>query len=512
MPRALENQPPQRAGVKEWLALGVLTLSVLLIAVDNTVLSFALPQIAEALEPTAAGQLWIIDSYPLVLAGLLVSMGSLGDRIGRRRVLLIGATGFALVSVFAAFSASAGQLIAARAALGFFGAMLMPSTLSLLRSIFVDREQRRLAVAIWATSFAAGAALGPLVGGVLLAHFHWGSVFLIAVPILIPLLIGVPLLVRESRDPNPGPLDLLSILLSLVAMVGVVYAIKHFASEGFDVVGVISLLVGGTFGYLFVRRQLRRPIPLLDVRLFKNSLFSGAILVNLLITIALVGFLFFVSQHLQTVLGFDPVTAGLTLLPGLMVLVVVGIVVVPLASKVSPHIVVAIALLFAAAAYLLLAIGPDHPSREVVLIAVILLGVGIGAAQTVSNDLILNAVPPNKAGAAAAVSETAYEMGAVLGTALLGGILTANYRMSLVLPEELAPEDGAAARETLAGAYNMSEQIGGELGSRLMASAVEAFESGVTITATIGALLMVIASFMAWKKLRSRTDTGSFER
>ncbi|WGD37853.1 MFS transporter [Lysinibacter sp. HNR] len=513
MSRAFENrissQPPQRAGAREWIALAALMLSVILVSVDNTVLSFALPQIAEALEPTAAEQLWIIDIYPLILAGLLVTMGSLGDRIGRRRLLLIGATGFALVSILAAFSANAGQLIAARAALGFFGAMLMPSTLSLLRSTFLDREQRRLAVAIWATCFAAGAALGPLVGGILLAHFPWGSVFLLAVPVLIPMLIAVPLLVRESRDPNPGPIDLVSILFSMAAMFGVVYAIKHFASEGLDVIGVASFVVGVTFGYLFVRRQFRRPIPLLDIRLFSDRMFSGGILVNLLSVIALVGFLFFVSQHLQIVLGFDPFTAGLILVPGLVIMVVSGLAVVPLSRRVSPHVVVTLALLLSAAAYALIAIVPQSPSLEVVLIAFSLLGLGIGAAETISNDLILNAAPPNKVGAASALSETAYETGAVLGTALLGGILAANYRLVLVLPEGVEAGDSAAAHETLAGAYNLSERIGGELGRQIMDAAVAAFESGVTITATIGALLMVVAALVAWRKLRVRADTNS---
>ncbi len=478
-------------------------LPVLLVSVDNTVLSFALPQIAEALQPSATEQLWIIDVYPLVLAGLLVTMGSLGDRIGRRKLLLIGASGFAVISVLAAFADTAGQLIAARAALGFFGAMLMPSTLSLLRSTFVDREQRRLAIAIWASGFAAGAALGPLVGGLLLANFAWGSVFLLAVPVLVPMLIAVPLLVRESRDPNPGPVDPVSILLSMVAMFGIVYAIKHFASEGFDLVGPAFLVGGLLLGYLFVRRQLRRPLPLLDVRLFNNRIFSGAILMNLLSVIALVGFLFFVSQHLQIVLRLDPITAGLVLLPGLLIMILVGLSVVPIARRVPPHILVPVSLLVSAAAYLLIAAAPAEPSLERVMIAFGMLGAGIGAAETVSNDLILNAAPAHKAGAASALSETAYEIGAVLGTALLGGILTAHYRAEILVPEGLTPANAEAARETLAGAHNVAEKVGGDIGSDLMLSAQQAFESGVGITSALGAVLMVMAAVVAWWSLRS---------
>ena len=226
-----------RAPRRAWLALAVLMLPTLLVSVDNTVLSFALPAISRDLAPTAAQQLWIIDAYPLVLAGLLVAMGSAGDRYGRRRMLLIGSIGFTVLSVAAAFAPTAEALIAARAALGFFGAMLMPSTLSLLRTVFTDREQRRLAIAIWASGFAAGAALGPIVGGVLLEHFHWGSVFLLAVPVLVPMLILVPLLIPESRDPSPGRIDLVSTLLSLAAMGPVVYGIKSLATEGFTAVG-----------------------------------------------------------------------------------------------------------------------------------------------------------------------------------------------------------------------------------------------------------------------------------
>ncbi|MFP5251622.1 MAG: MFS transporter, partial [Actinomycetes bacterium] len=227
---AIDEAAAPRAGAREWVALAVLMLPVLLVSIDNTVLAFALPQISLALEPDAAQQLWMVDAYALVLAGLLVAMGSLGDRFGRRRMLLIGATGFAVVSVLAGFAPTASALIAARAALGLFGAMLMPSTLSLLRSTFPHRDQRRLAIAVWAAGFSAGSALGPIVGGALLEHFAWGSVFLIAVPVLIPLLIGAPLLVPESRDPNPGRIDAISILLSMAAMITVVYAIKSLAT------------------------------------------------------------------------------------------------------------------------------------------------------------------------------------------------------------------------------------------------------------------------------------------
>lgn len=497
-----------KAGPREWVALAVLMLPVLLVSVDNTVLAFALPEISAALRPSGAQQLWIIDIYPLILAGLLVSMGSFGDRIGRRRLLLIGATGFAAVSVIAAYAPSAEALIASRAALGFFGAMLMPSTLSLLRNIFLDTEQRRLAIAVWASCFAAGAALGPIVGGFLLEHAWWGSVFLLAVPVLIPLLVLSPVFVPESRDPTPGRIDVVSVALSMLALAPLVFAIKNLANgksvvvtAAFAVVGVVSLV-------LFVRRQLRRPGPMLDVRLFRVPTFSGAVLVNLLSVVSLVGFLFFVSQHLQLVIGQSPMQAGLSLVPGLGVMVVAGLAVVMLVRWVRPSTVIVSALLLSALGYALVLMLASPTAVAPIVVAFAVLGAGIGAAETLSNDLIVSSVPPEKAGAASAVSETAYEMGAVLGTAVLGSILTASYGANLRVPAGLDPEAAAAARETLGGAHAVADALPAEQAAALLGAAGEAFDSGVTITSGIGMMLMVISALLAARMLTMRAPAS----
>ena len=486
-----------RVGARGWAALVVLMLPVLLVSVDNTVLSFALPEISTALSPSGVEQLWIIDVYPLVLAGLLVTMGTLGDRFGRRKMLLIGATGFALVSALAAFAPTAGLLIAARALLGFFGAMLMPSTLSLLRSVFQNREQRRLAIAVWAAAFSAGSALGPIVGGVLLEHFAWGSVFLVAVPVLIPLLILAPILVPESRDPNPGRIDLLSILMSMATMVPVVYAIKEFAVDGVSPLVVILIVLGVGMGVLFVRRQLRAEVPMLDMGLFRRGMFSGAILVNLLSVVALVGFLYYVSQHLQLVLGLKPVDAGLALIPGMAMMIVSGLVVVPIARRVRPEVLVPSALVFSLAGYLVVAFTTHAHGVAPLIVAFVLLGIGIGAAETVSNELILAAAPPEKAGAASAVSETAYELGAVLGTTILGGIITAFYRSSLMVPAGVPDAVADRARETLAGAFSAAEKLPDALGTALQQAAADAFGTGVMVTSLIGGGLVVVAAVIA---------------
>ena len=491
-----------RVGPRGWAALVVLMLPVLLVSVDNTVLSFALPEISIALAPTGAEQLWIIDVYPLVLAGLLVTMGTLGDRFGRRRMLLIGATGFAAVSALAAFAPSAALLIAARALLGLFGAMLMPSTLSLLRSIFRNRDQRRLAIAVWASAFSAGSALGPIVGGFLLEHFAWGAVFLVAVPVLIPLLVAAPLLVPESRDPNPGRIDLVSIVLSMAAMIPVVYAIKSLAVDGPSLSAGAWALLGIVMGTLFVRRQLVAEVPMLDMALFRRGSFSGAILVNLLSVVALVGFLYFVSQHLQLVLGLSPMTAGVALVPGMLAMIVAGLSVVPISRRVRPHVLVPAALVFSVAGYLLVAFTTSDHGVAPLIVAFILLGIGIGAAETISNELILSSAPAEKAGAASAVSETAYELGAVLGTAVLGGLITAFYRGALVVPDGIPAEAAHAAKETLAGAYTAAQDLPTEIGDVLWHAASAAFGSGVLVTSLIGAALVVLAGVIAAVTLR----------
>ena len=498
----------RRVGWRGWAALIVLMLPVLLVSVDNTVLSFALPDIARDLGPTSAQQLWIIDAYPLVLAGLLVTMGTLGDRFGRRRMLLIGAIGFAAISALAAFAPSAGWLIAARAGMGVFGAMLMPSTLSLLRSIFTDREQRRFAIAVWAAMFSAGAAAGPIVGGILLEHFAWGSVFLLAVPVLLPLLVFAPLLVPESRDPCPGRIDPISIVFSMATMVPIVFAIKEAAVHGFDLTIPALVLVGLVFGALFVRRQLRMEVPMLDLRLFARGTFTGALLVNLLSVVALVGFLFFVAQHLQLIVGLSPMQAGFALVPGMVAMIVSGLVVVPIASRVNARIVVPAALAFSVAGYVLVALSATDADLGLLVAAFVLLGLGIGAAETVSNDLILSSAPPEKAGAASAVSETAYELGAVLGTAVLGGILTSLFRTGMTLPPEVTGSAADAARETLAGAMAVAEQLGGALGDQVRLAAAHAFDSGVVVTSLVGAGLVVAAAVIAAATLSTRPHTS----
>lgn len=487
---------------RRWAALAVLMLPVLLISVDNTVLSFALPEISAQLSPSGTQLLWINDIYPLILSGLLIPAGSMGDRFGRRTMLLLGGLGFTVISAAAAFTPTAAWLIAARAGMGIFGAMLMPATLSIIRNMFSDSTERRTAIAIWASGFAGGAALGPIVGGFLLEHFYWGSVFLMAAPVLLPLLILGPWLIPNSKDPNPGTIDFVSITLIMATMTPFVYAIKHFAHDSFDLITVVLLLVTLICGIAFTRRQLARTNPMLDVRLFTNKEFTGAVLTNLMAIFSLVGFLYFVSQHLQLVSGHSPFSAALVLLPGLVLTVIAGLVVVYLVKVIKPWIVIAGALLMNAAAFTLVFFTAGSGSDTGILVAFALLGVGIGFAETLTNDIILAAVPPHKAGAASAISETAYETGSVMGTAILGSILNAAYVAHLVVPEGVSAADADAAGQTLGGAAETAERIGGETGAALLASAQHAFDSGVVYTSAIGVVLMLICTVTVVRTLR----------
>ncbi|HET6861296.1 MAG TPA: MFS transporter, partial [Streptomyces sp.] len=309
------KQPDAVRGPGRWLALAVLVLAVLLVAVDATVLGLATPFLSEDLKPSGTQLLWIGDVYSFVIAGLLVSMGSLGDRIGRKKLLLVGAVAFGGVSVLNAYATSPEMMIVARALLGVAGATLMPSTLALIRNIFHDAKERSLAIGIWGAAASAGAAVGPVVGGFLLEHFWWGSVFLINLPVMAVLVVVGIKLLPESKNPAPGPWDLLSVGLSLIGMVGVVYAVKEAAAHGFQWYVFAAAVVGAGALWWFVRRQLTLPAPLLDMRLFHHRGFSGAVLADLLTILGLSGLVFFLSQFLQLVQLHSPLEAGLIELP-----------------------------------------------------------------------------------------------------------------------------------------------------------------------------------------------------
>ncbi|MEU6538753.1 MFS transporter [Streptomyces sp. NPDC047000] len=482
-----------------WLALSVLVLAVLLVAVDATVLGLATPYISEDLEPSGTQLLWIGDVYSFVIAGLLVSMGSLGDRIGRKRILLGGATAFGAVSVLNAYATTPGTMILARALLGVAGATLMPATLALIRNLFHDPRERSLAVGIWGATASAGTAVGPITGGFLLEHFWWGSVFLINLPVMAVLvLVGIRTL-PESRDPAPGPWDMSSVVLSLVGVIGVVYAVKEAAAHGPTPPSAAAGLLGAAALYGFVRRQLTLPAPLLDIRLFRNRGFSAAVLADLLTVLGMSGLVFFLSQYLQLVQGRPPFEAGLAELPAAVGAVAAGLVAGRAARRFSVRAVVSGGLAAVGLALAALATIDRSTGYPVLGAALLVVGVGAGFSFTVTADVILAGVPREQAGAASAVSETAYELGAALGIALLGTIVTSVYR---AFPAP--PGIPSAARESLGAAVRAAGSLPPRTAARLLTAARESFVQGLTLASAVGAAVLLLAAGTAWHLLRDQ--------
>ncbi|MRJ75605.1 MFS transporter [Aeromicrobium sp. SMF47] len=491
-----------RAGPKEWAALAVLMLPVLMTSVDNTVLTFALPAMSVDLRPTGTQLLWIVDVYAIMLAGLLIAMGSIGDRFGRRRLLVIGSIGFGVASLLAAFSQSPEMLLVARVLQGVFGAMLMPSTLSLIRNVFHDARDRRIAIATWAAMFSGGAALGPVLGGWLLGHFWWGSVYFINAPIIIAFVPLALLLLPESRDPRPGPLDLPSIGLSLATMLPLVFAIKNVAEHGLTDLTLTAFAVGVIAAWALVRRLRTTPAPMIDLSLFGNRVFSGAILANLLSFMGFTGFLFLGAQLLQLVLGLSAMDAALVLLPGLAATVVAGFVAVRLLRVVSARVLVTASFAASAVGYAMTAL-TDVPTVTTIAVAFAIMGVGIGMAETLTNDIMLSNVPPTKAGAASAISETAYEIGAVLGTAVLGTVLTSTYRSHLTYNAVVQWGERDGSFETLGGTLEVAKYYPNMVGEGLVDSAKSAFDLGVQYTSAAAIVIALLAALVSWRTLKN---------
>ncbi|MFW3168913.1 MFS transporter [Geodermatophilus sp. CPCC 206100] len=485
------------AGPREWAAVAVLVLAVVLLSVDSTVLSLAVPALTADLRPSAGELLWIGDVYGFALAGLLVLMGGLADRYGRKRVLLLGTAAFGLASGVAAVAADPATLIAARAAQGVAGATLMPSTLSLIRNLFPDPRQRTRAIALWSAAASGGAVLGPLVGGALLQSFWWGAVFLVNLPVVVVLLVAGWFLLPESRAPRSGRLDVVGALQSIVAVLGVVYAVKEVIGHGPTAAAAGTATAGVAAAILFVRRQRRIAHPLVDIRLFANRAFSGALASQLVALLALTGLLFFFSQYLQLVRGHSPLEAGLRELPLMLASLAVVAVVGPLVARLGLGRAIGLGLAVAAVGMLALAGAEALSGYAWLAVALVVLGCGFGLAFTLSTDAAVSAVEPRRAGTASALSETSYELGAALGIALLGSLQVVLYRSAL-------PRDaGPGVRESLARAT----QDGA--GEGVLAVAREAFTWAMQGTAVTAAVLLVVAAVTAWVVIPSTRTRGA---
>lgn len=498
-----------RAGRREWIGLAVIALPCLLYSMDLTVLELAVPKLSADLAPTGAQMLWIMDIYGFLIAGLLITMGTLGDHIGRRRLLLIGACAFGAASVLAAFSTTAAMLIAARAVLGIAGATLAPSTLSLIRTMFADPRQRTFAIAVWATSFSAGAAIGPLAGGVLLEFFWWGSVFLLALPVMVLLLVLGPALLPEFRDPAAGRLDLVSAALSLVAVLAVISGLKLMAQDGLGWLPVLWVVAGMTVGTAFVRRQRTLADPLVDLRLFRSAAFSTSLAAIALSLFVIAGMFFFIAQHLQLVLGLSPLMAGLWTVPSSVGLIAGSMLAPALARWAGPAYVISGGMTLAAAGLVTLTQVSAGSGLAVLVIGSVALTLGAAPVGTLATDIVVSSAPPERAGAASGISETGAELGGALGIAILGSIGTAVYRTHVAggLPGTVPSDVARPALDTLGGAVAAAAHLPAHTAAVLLDAGRAAFTEGLQTTAAVGAAAAVVLAVLAAILLR-HVDPG----
>lgn len=492
-----------QAGRREWIALAVLVLPTILLALDMTVLHLAVPHLSADLKPTSSQLLWILDIYGFMIGGFLITMGTLGDRIGRRKLLMIGAALFGVASVMAAFSSTANMLIVTRALLGIAGATLMPSTLSLIRNMFHHPAERTRAIAVWMTGFMVGSAIGPLVGGAMLEFFWWGSVFLLGVPVMLVLLISGPLLLPEFRDEQAGRLDLLSALLAVTMILAVIYGLKDIARNGLNLTAFLVAISGVMIGMLFARRQRQLPDPMFDINLFRNRTFSVSVLSLLLVILSFSGIWLMIFQYLQGVIGMSSLHAGLLILPSAIVQIVGAMLVPNLAQRLRPAALISSGLLITAAGMVLMTqVGGSHAAAMVV-IATIAMGAGAMPMMILGTDMVVSSAPPEKAGAASATSETAAEMGMALGIAVIGSIGGFVYRqqMLLSLPTDLSAVDRESAADTLGGALAVAQQLG-EAGQGISTQAGVAFTQALHVNAGISVAIVLVAMLVVWHFLR----------
>jgi DHA2 family multidrug resistance protein-like MFS transporter len=498
------SAPRTGGGFRDWLGLAVLVPPVVLLALDNSVLFLAAPQLAADLRPGPTELLWILDVYGFVLAGFLVTMGGLADRVGPRRLLTIGAAGFGLASVFAAYASSPELLIAARALLGIAGATMMPSTLSLIRTLFPDPKRRALAIGIWTACFSGGTIIGPVVGGALLESFWWGSVFLLGVPVMVLLLATAPVLLPEAPRGRNGRLDLPSVLLSLAAILPIIYGLKELAKDGPEPATVLAIALGATLGVVFVRRQRRLTNPLLDIGLFRNSAFSAGLLVLLSGMSIIGGIYLLITQYLQLVAELSPLRAGLLVVPAAAGEMAIAVATPLIARRVRPAYVVAAGL--ATSALGMLVLTQVGPSSELLLMMAGMTIVFIGTSPMIvlSTDLVVGAVPPEKSATAGSMLETSGEMGVALGIATFGSIGGLVYRERIAdsTPDRIPTGASEAAGESLHDATVVASQLPTGLAEQLLIAAREAFATGLQTVAGVGAIVACGLAIIAIRVLR----------
>ncbi|ANP54172.1 DHA2 family multidrug resistance protein-like MFS transporter [Streptomyces griseochromogenes] len=496
-------RPRRRAAgagaTNRWVVLVVLCVSLLLVALDATVLHVAVPAVTEDLRPGAIELLWIVDIYPLVCASLLILFGTLGDRVGRRRILLLGYALFGVASAVAALAQTAETLILARALLGVGGAMIMPATLSILRQVFPDRRERALAIGIWSAVAAVGAAVGPLLGGFLLEHFWWGAVFLVNIPLMLVSLPVGRMLLPESRGERDGPWDVVGALTAAVGLFGVVLGVKRLGG-GEPVASpftLVPLLVGAALLVFFVRRQGRRPHPLVDLRMFRRPAFSTSVGCIVLAMLALVGLELIAAQYLQLVLGLSPLETGLRLLPLTIAAMAAGLAGARMLRRFGPRRMVCFGFCLTAAAVVTLTAMGGTDNARLLLFGFVALGFGLETTLFGAYESMLSEAPAEQAGGAAAIGETSYQLGAGIGIALLGSVMNAAYAPGLASVPGVPSRESAAAGHSLGEAYEVAGRIGGPVGDALRRAARDSFVHGLHVTLLVSAGLLLLGAVMA---------------
>ena len=484
---------------RRWLALGVLCASLLAIVVDNTIVNVALPTLTRELGADIGDLQWVVDAYTLVFAGLLLLAGALGDRCGRRRVLLIGLAIFGTASTWAAYSGDVAGLIAARAVMGAGAALIMPATLSLLVSVFKDIRERSMAVGIWAATAGLGVALGPVIGGYLLDHFWWGSIFVVNVPLVAIAIVAGHRLIPESRDPVARPIDWIGAGLSSVGLVALAWAVIEAPSKGWTstpVIGAGAIAITALIGFVLWQRHTDE--PLLDVRLFSNARFTAASSTIMVLFFALFGFLFLSTQYLQFVLGYSPLGAGMRALPYAGAMIVFAIGSSALVARLGTKRVVTVGMLLFAAGLAVAAKISTDSGYGLLAVAMVLMGAGMGLAGAPSTESIMGSLPPERANIGSAVNDTTRELGGALGVAIVGSVMSSLYaaQLSDTLPDSAPPAAAEAARESLG--------AGTQLGPDIANAAREAFVHAMSGASLVVAIVATLGAVTAWRYLPAR--------
>jgi MFS transporter, DHA2 family, multidrug resistance protein len=495
-----------KATRREWIGLLILSIACLIYSMDLSVLFLAIPAIVRDLDPSATQLLWINDIYGFMVAGFLVTMGTLGDRIGRRKVLLLGAAFFGAASIFAAFARTADMLILARALLGIAGATIAPSTLSLVVNLFRDEGERNRAISIWGTAFALGGLIGPLIGGLLLQYFHWGSVFLINVPIMAALLASAPFLLPEYKDENAGHLDLASVALSLLTVLPIVYGFKKMAADGFTAEQLLPIAFGLVIGWLFIRRQKTLAHPMIDLALFRIPAFTASLMVNLAGVFFIFGIFLFQNLFFQLVIGLTPLEAALWSIPSSLVFTIMSFQAWRVTNRFGPVRTVLAGLVVNAVGTGLMAIAAWHSNLIGVLASSMIMGIGFVPVILTTTGLIVGTAPPERAGSASAISETSAEFGGALGVAILGSLATLFYRIGMEKADlsGLTPPDALAVTTTLGSAIDIAQRTGNEAAPWL-ATARDSYAGGFALCCVFASITLLALAFIA-SRVYARTD------